>query len=88
MVKVGLNVKNGSKIFKPTAGDVVIYDGKDWYVTTKDDLFREYQAKVNAVLLETTEKLDKIEAFKQEISSQMLEMSEIIKKFVVLQGEK
>ena len=99
MVKVGLNIKNGSKVFKPKAGDVVIFDGEDWYITTKDDIFREYQekmdaelAKVEAKLAEVTEKLrtelEKNEQFKREVSSQIIEISENVKKFIKLQGDK
>ena len=87
MVKVGLNIKNGSKIFKPKAGDVVIFDGKDWYVTTKEDIFREYEEKVDSKLAQVDEELKEMEEFKQEISSQMVEMSETIKKFIKLQGD-
>ena len=87
MVKIGLNVKNGSKIMKPKQGDVIIYDGKDWYVTTKDDIFREYQSKVDDKLKEINEKLSLMEEYKREISSQMTTMSDAIKNFIQLQGE-
>ena len=87
MVKIGLNVKNGSKIMKPKQGDVIIYDGKDWYVTTKDDIFREYQLKVDNKLKEINEKLCLMEEYKREISSQMTTMSDAIKNFIQLQGD-
>ena len=95
-VKVALNVKNGSKVFKPSAGDVIIFDGKDWYVTTKHDIFREYEEKVDAKLKEITEQMKRndedIVNFKKDISEQMISMSETIKEFVLLQqrneGEK
>ncbi len=87
MVKVGLNIKNGSKVFKPTPGDVIIYDGKDWYVTTKSDIFREYEEKMDEKLAEIGQKLFEIEEYKRQISAQMVEMSDTIKQFVKLQGE-
>ena len=87
MVKVGLNIKNGSKVFKPQKGDVIIFDGKDWYVTTKDDIFSEYQEKVDNKLVEIEANLREMEEYKGEISSQVAEMSEIIKQFIKLQGE-
>jgi len=88
MVKVGLNIKNGSKVFKPKPGDVIIFDGKDWYITTKDDIFKEYQDKVNAKLREVDIKLQETENFKTEISEQMVELGETIRKFINLQGDK
>lgn len=88
MVKVGLSIKNGSKVFKPKAGDVIIFDGKDWYITTKDDIFKEYQDKVNAKLREVDIKLQETENFKTEISEQMVELGETIRKFINLQGDK
>ena len=87
MLKVGLEIKNGSKIFKPKKGDVVIYNGKEWYVTTKEDIFKEYQDKVDAQLKEVEDAVKELETFKAEVSSQLIEMSEIIKQFVKLQGE-
>lgn len=87
MVKVGLNIKNGSKVFKPTPGDVVIFDGKDWYVTTKSDIFREYEQKMDGKLAEIEEKLLEIEEYKRQISAQMVEMSDTIRQFVKLEGE-
>lgn len=88
MVKVGLNIKNGSKTFKPKAGDVIIFDGKDWYVTTKEDIFKEYQDKVDAKLQEVDNELREIRDFKVGISQQMIELGETVKKFVNLQGDK
>ena len=88
MVKVGLNIKNGSKAFKPKAGDVIIFDGKDWYVTTKEDIFKEYQDKVDAKLQEVDNELKEIRDFKVGISQQMIELGETVKKFVNLQGDK
>ena len=88
MVKVGLNIKNGLKVMKPKEGDVIIFDGKDWYVTTKDAIFKEYQEKVDAKLEQVQEKLVDMENYKKDISQQMKTVSEAIKKFVNLQGDK
>lgn len=88
MVKVGLNIKNGSKIMKPKAGDVIVFDGKDWYVTTKDDIFKEYQEKVDGKLAQVDKKLQQIEKYKADISKDIQTMSETIRKFVNIQGDK
>lgn len=87
MVKICLEVKNGSKIFKPKKGDVVIYDGKDWYVTTKEDIFKEYQEKVDAKLNQVEQKLIEIRQFKGEISGQMAELGSLVRDFIKSQGE-
>lgn len=87
MVKVGLTIKNGSKVFKPKKGDVIIFDGKDWYVTTKDDIFAEYQEKVNAGLQEVQRELQELRRYKGEVASQMAEMGTLIRDFIKSQGE-
>ena len=88
MLKVGLEIKNGSKIFKPKKGDVVIFDGKEWYVTTKDDIFKEYQDKVDAKLVLVEEKVAEMERYKRETAAQIAEMAAVIKQFVELEGDK
>jgi len=88
MLKVGLEIKNGSKIFKPKKGDVVIFDGKEWYVTTKDDIFKEYQDKVDAKLAEVNIKVAEMEQYKKDTSAQIAEMAAVIKQFVELKGDK
>lgn len=87
MIKVGLEIKNGSRILKPKKGDVVIFDGKEWYVTTKDDIFKEYQTKVDAKLSEIDAELESIKQYKSEISGQITEMAEAIKQFIKLEGD-
>lgn len=81
MLKVGLEIKNGSKIFKPSKGDIIIFDGKEWYVTTKDDIFAEVNAKMQTMENE----LQLMREFKSEVSSQIAEMGKIIRDFINLQ---
>jgi len=87
MVKIGLKIKNGSKIFKPKKGDVVIFDGKEWYITTKDDIFAEYQEKVDAKLQEVEQELEAMRQYRGEVSSQIAELGSIVKDFIKSQGE-
>ena len=87
MIKVALNIKNGSKVFKPTEGSLILYDGKDWYVTTKEDLFKEYDEHFADKIAECNQKIEEITVLKQELAAQMVEYSEMIKT-IVLQGEK
>ena len=88
MVKLALEIKNASRGIKPKKGDVVIFDGESWYITTKDDIYREYEQKVDAKLQEVDQKMQQMENFKNEISAQIIKMGEIIKNFVNLQGDK
>ena len=87
MVTIGLKIKNASRAMKPKKGDVIIFDGKEWYITTKEDIFKEYEEKVDKKLAEVSQKLIEIAKFKQEVSENMVTMSETIKDFVKFQSE-
>lgn len=86
-MKIAIDVKNMKKAIRPSSGDVIMFNGNDWYITTKEDLFKEYQEKVDAKLSEVENELLELRRFKTEVSSQLIEMSEVIKSFVKLQGE-
>ncbi len=86
-MKVVLSVRNTSKVTKPIKDSVIIYDGEEWYVTTKEQLFKDFHdlySKCNEKL-ETLEKqnLD----FKKEISSQIKEMADLVEKLLKLKGD-
>ena len=88
-MKVILDIKNVTKIFDPEDGDVIISDGEKWYVTTKADLFREYEQKMDAKIAEINKLLKQMGEFKKDVSQQIVSMGEVVKKFVVLQeGDK
>lgn len=87
-MKIALNIKNMKKAIRPANDDVIIFDGKDWYITTKETLFKEYQDKVDAKIAEVNAKIAEMEAYKGEVSSQITEMAEVIKKFVKMEGDK
>lgn len=74
-MKTVLDVKNMSGVMKPNVNNVILYNGKEWYVTTKQDLFREYDKKIK----ELEKLIEENAKFKKEVSSQLAEMSEIIK---------
>lgn len=80
-MKMILNVK-GKRPLNPIKNDVIIFDGKDWYMTTKEDVLKESLE----LLEECKSELSKIKTenaeFKKQIASQMLEMSKIIKTMV------
>lgn len=82
-MKTVLDIKNVSKVLKPTQDNVVLFDGKEWYVTTKQSLFKEYDEKI--ARLEQLEEENKI--FKKDVATQLIEMSELIKKLYSKKGE-
>jgi len=86
-MKVALNIKNMKKAIRPANDDVIIFDGKDWYITTKETLFKEYQDKVDAKIAEVNAKVAEMEAFKRETSSQIAELAKVIKQFVQMEGD-
>ena len=84
-MRVALDIKNLSKLNQPTENDVIIYDGKRWYVTTKDDLLKD----ANNLLLKCEEVLKtmrkEFEAFERKSSENFTnfksETSQDISKF-------
>lgn len=86
-MRIALDIKNLSKIKEPTVNDVIIYDGKKWYVTTKDDILKE----THNLLLECKEELLKLkkenQEFKQQTSKDIIELSDTVKKLLELKGD-
>lgn len=87
-MRVALDIKNMSKIKNPTANDVIIYDGKQWYVTTKEEILKE----ANDLLLECKKTLEQLrvenQEFKRQTSKDILEITDTTKKLLELKGEK
>lgn len=73
-----LNVKNLSKIAKPNVNDVIVYDGKKWYVTTKKDILEETYEILNLAIEQNRQNKEEIENFKKNIAEQLLKMAELI----------
>ena len=97
-MQVAFTVKNTSKALKPTTDDVLIYDGKLWYVTTKKDLFKEYDTRFeeklrecNNVIYEMAQEKERlvseINELKAEMAIKMLEYGQIIRDFIQNKGE-
>ena len=86
-MNVVLNIKNASKVIKPTKNSVILCDGKDWYITTKEQLFEEWTgllSKCENTLEET--KQDNTE-FKKEVGRQLKQMTDLIHKLFEAKGE-
>ena len=86
-MKIGLEIKNISRAMKPKKDDIIIFDGKDWYVTTKKDLFGEYEAKLDEKIRILNALVQENATFKQNVSSQMAKLGETVKNFIKAQGE-
>lgn len=87
-MNVNLNIKNLSRLKEPKKGDVILFDGKEWYITTKDDVLQD--AKM--LLDKCNEKIELLERqnneFKAKTSRDILEITETIKKIYELKGDK
>lgn len=84
---VVLRVKNTSKIMKPTKNDVILFDGNQWYVTTKEQLYKEW----TELYQNCAEKLATMEQensdFKNEVGMQLQEMTNLIHKLFEVKGD-
>lgn len=78
-MEVILDIKNIPKAMNPTENDVIVFNGKTWYLTTKKSLLQDAYNLVDKAKAE----LEKIKAenqeFKQKVAVQLYEMSELIK---------
>lgn len=97
-MKIMLEVQNTKKGIKPSKDNIIIYDGDSWYVTTKADLFKEYDERFSTKLDEYDEKftkkieecdkkIEEMNAYKKEIAKQLLDIEEIIQKLIIAKGE-
>lgn len=57
-MKIVVDVKNTSKIKK---NDVILYDGKEWYVMTKDELMKELETRAFKVLSDVQQTMMKMQ---------------------------
>jgi len=82
-MNVVLDVKNGSALKKPSKDNLILFDGKKWYVTTRQEVFEEYEQKVDKKLAEIEEVKTRLEQensdFKKKVSKDIVEMSQIIR---------
>lgn len=81
-MRIAIDVKNMSRMKEPSANDVIVYDGRQWYVTTKDDILKE----ANETLSKCEKTLARLEAenqeFKQQTSKDIIEIAETTKKLL------
>ena len=87
-MRIAIDVKNMSRMKEPSANDVIVYDGRQWYVTTKDEILKE----ANETLSKCEKTLARLEAenqeFKQQTSKDIIEIAETTKKLLKMkEGE-
>ena len=90
-MKMVLDVKNPSLLKEPKKDQIIIFDGNKWYVTTKQDLFKEYEDKVDAKL-EALEKItnELVEAnnqFKDSVSRDIIKITDVVEKIYIATGK-
>lgn len=78
-MEVILDVKGVSKVMNPTQDNVIAFDGKQWYLTTKESLLADSYKLIE----EAKQELEKIKSenqeFKQKVAKQLFDMSELIR---------
>lgn len=86
MAKLVLEIKNPGRILKPERNDVIFYDGKDWYVTKKEEVFkelcsklREKEKELDNKIKQCNEKIAEVNKLKTDVAEQLLEFGEIVK---------
>ena len=77
-MKMVLNIKD-KRSLHPIKNDVIIFDGKDWYLTTKEDILSESLELLRKCREENERLAQENSEFKTQVASQLLKMSEIIK---------
>ena len=93
-MKIGLEVKNPKKAIRPSQNDIILYDGKQWYVTTKEELFKAFESRLEKKekeldnkIAECNAKIAEINELKKQNAEQILEIATAVKEFIAKEGE-
>ena len=90
-MKLVLDVKNASALKQPREGQLIIYDGEKWYVTTRQELFKEYETKLDSKLEAMSNLLDELknenQEFKNSVSKDIIKISDIVETMYISQGK-
>ena len=79
-MEVMLDIKNVPKVMKPTENDVIVFNGKQWYITTKESLLKDAYKLIEEAKQELEKLKKENKEFKSSVSSQLVIMSDAIKK--------
>lgn len=86
-MKIVLDVNDCSKIIQPNTNAIVLYDGKKWYVTTKQNIFSEYEDKIVKLNTAYEKLVEENKQFKSAVSKQINEMADLIQNLYSGKGE-
>lgn len=86
-MKVALDIKNMSKLKKPTANDVIIFDGNEWYITTKEDVLSDAISLLEECKKTLVSLKEDNESFKKQTSRDIHELSETVKQLLQFKGD-
>lgn len=87
-MKVCLDVTTNKTMIAPKKNNLILFDGKKWYITTREDVFAEYEAKMDEKIEEINQKMSELEAFRAEIARQIATLSEMVRDILTTKGEK
>ena len=79
-MEVLLDIKNIPKTMNPTVEQVIVFDGKSWYLTTRESLLKDAYELIEKAKEELENLKRENQEFKVKVASQLYEMSELIKK--------
>ena len=77
-MKIVLNVKD-KRAFNPIKNDVIIFDGKEWYITTKEEILKESLDLLNETRDELNKIIEENSDFKKDVADQILTISEVVR---------
>lgn len=77
-MKIVLNVKD-KRAFNPIKNDVIIFDGKEWYITTKEEILKESLDLLNEIRDELNKIIKENSDFKKDVADQILTISEVVR---------
>ena len=93
-MKLCLEIKNPQKVIKPSKNNVIMYDGKEWYVTTKEELFKELEGRLDNKekelenkIAECNAKIAEMNEIKKTTAEQILKISKVVREFIAKEGE-
>lgn len=78
-MEVILDIKNVPKVMNPTVNSVIVFNGKDWYLTSKESLLKEAYELVEEAKQSIEKLKEENTKFKSDVATQLQTMSDAIK---------